>query len=122
MDTPLVIFALIAVVAMGMMVFADSTMTGQGISIDRLDPEMAKKVKKAMEKEQYTPPSNTKTICDCPDLYGDRIVTMKQNSLYAGISWFDCEIVKEIITLRQKLKMDISQWHLISNVCKAHGW
>ena len=36
MDTPLVIFALIAVVAMGMMVFADSTMTGQGISIDRL--------------------------------------------------------------------------------------
>jgi hypothetical protein len=107
---------------MGMMVFADSGITGEPITIDRITPEMAKTVSQRIQQQQSQPPAGTQKVCDCPDLYGDRIVTLQQNSLYAGLSWVDCELIKEVTTLRQKLKMDTTQWHMLSNLCKAHGW
>ncbi len=121
MDTPLVIFALIAVVAMGMMVFADSAITGEGISIDRFDPAMAKKGQKAMEKQQYTPPANTKTICDCPNLYGNSILTTKE-SFFAGMSVWDCQLIREIIKLRKELKKSTTHLDSWDDACTSFGW
>jgi len=118
MDTPLVIFALIAIAAMGMMVFVNSGVTGQPISIDRLTPEMAKKVSKVIEKEQYyPPPTETKTVCDCPD-YGHSILTTDEQFL-AGLSKWDCELIKEIIELKKELKKptsNLKQWEDLCNV------
>ena len=116
MDTPLVIFALIAVVAMGMMVFVNSGVTGQPITIDRLTPEMAKKVSKVIEKEQYYPPPAEPT-CDCPD-YGHSILTTDEQFL-AGLSKWDCELIKEIIKLKKELKKptsNLQQWETFCNV------
>jgi hypothetical protein len=117
MDTPLVIFALIAVVAMGMMVFVNSGVTGQPITIDRLTPEMAKKVSKVIEKEQYYPPP-AGPACDCPD-YGDSILTTKDHFL-AGLSKWDCELINEVIQLRKEVKKpttDLEQWR---DFCKMY--
>ncbi|MBW3004570.1 hypothetical protein KY310_01955, partial [Candidatus Woesearchaeota archaeon] len=107
---------------MGMMVFADSGITGGPITIERITPEMAKRIASTATNQQSQPPAGTQKVCDCPDLYGDRIVTMKQNTLYAGLSWVDCALIQEATTFRQKLKMDTAQWGMLSNLCKAHGW
>ena len=118
MDTPLVLFAFIAVVAISMMMFFNAEVTGQPISIDKISPEMIKKVRKSIEeKEQYYPPPSG-PVCDCPN-YGDSILTTQETFL-AGLSKWDCELIKEVIKLRKELKKpttDLDQWN---SFCKMY--
>ena len=112
MDTPLVLFAFIAVVAISMMMFFNAEVTGQPISIDKISPEMIKKVQKSIkEKEQYYPPAGP--VCDCPN-YGGKILTVDEAPVgMEGLSFFDCMLVQELIQVRKKTKMstqNLEQW------------
>ena len=116
MDTPLVIFALIAIVAMGMMVFADAEITGQPTI------RFPKKVIQKITEKQNPPPSNTGPVCNCPS-YGDKILTVDEGSkMFAGLSQWDCMLINEIIKLRKELKKSTVHLDSWANMCKVYGW
>jgi len=117
MNTPLIILTVIAAIGLGMMAFAGAGVTGQPITIDRLTPEMAKKVSKAIEKEQYYQPPAGPT-CDCPD-YGDSILTTEKSFL-TGLSKWDCELIKEVIKLRKETKKSTVHLETWDKACKQY--
>ena len=126
MNTPLALLAITAVAGLFVMALVgfDSEITGQGINIGRISPEMAKKMIAAGKKQQQPsqPPVQTKTICDCPDLYGDNIVTVKEHSWVAGLSYWDCQLFKEIIKIREEKKMSIFHLEQMKSYCTSKDW
>ena len=127
MNAPLTLLAITAVAGLFVMALVgfNSEITGQGINIERLSPEMTKKLIAAGKKEQQPPsqpPAETKTVCDCPD-YGDNIKTVKQaTTIYAGISYFDCILFYDVWKLREKTKMSTQSLQMAKTFCAGVGW
>jgi len=119
MKFPLAAFVIIAIIGIGTLALNfNSEVTGQPITIDKLTPEMIKKVRKGIqEQEKYTPPPEEEG-CYCPD-YAGQILTVQEAPLgMAGLSFFDCLLINEVIKLRKKTKMptqDLESWY---NVCE----
>lgn len=123
MNAPLTLLAITAIAGLFVMALAgfDSEITGQGINIAKVSPEIMKKIRPAIEKEEYQPHVETNTICDCPD-YGNNIITAKEHSLVAGLSYWDCQLFKEIYKIREEKKMSAFHLEQMRNYCTSKGW
>jgi len=127
MNAPLTLLAITAVAGLFVMALAgfNSEITGQGINIAKVSPEILKKVRPAIEKEEYQPPSQppaeTKTICDCPD-YGGYIVTMDEHPWLVSLSFYDCKAFKEIWQIKEKNKMKTKHLVQLKDYCELRGW
>ena len=120
MDTPFIAFAAIALIGLGVLAVVgfDSSITGQPtIPISTL-----RQVASSFEEKTESNPSPSKNTCACPDPYNNNIITKDENSVIAGMSAFDCILAKEIVKLREQLKLDTSEFDIFKNVCKSHNW
>jgi hypothetical protein len=123
MDTPFIAFAVIALVGLGVLAVAgfDASITGQPtIPISKL-----RQVASSFEEEHqpYSAGiSSSGNSCNCPDLYGNNIVTKQENSVFAGTSIIDCILAREIVKQGEALKLDTSGFDVFKNLCKSRGW
>ena len=119
MKFPLAAFVIIAIIGIGTLALNfNSEVTGQPITIDKISPEMIKQVRKSIqEQEKYTPPPEEEG-CYCPD-YGGQILTVQEAPMgMAGLSFFDCIFVDELIKVRKKSKMSTKELEQWQNLCK----
>ena len=88
-----------------------------------IDVMLPRETLKLVEKPTPVYTTSNQNLCDCPDLFGGKIVTVDQGgTILAGLSSVDCKIMREIIQLRTELKLDTSHLKSFINYCDLFGY
>ena len=88
-----------------------------------IDVMLPRETLKLVEKPTSSQQIASQNICECPDLFGGKIVTVDQGgTILAGLSSVDCKIMREIIQLRKELKLDTSHLKSFINYCDLFGY